>query len=79
MFDEVTKKSIYKTQTDKAKTKGVSNYPLCAIGHSSNKSKIWKANEMDADHVKAWSKGGATNTKNCQMLCKTHNRAKRNR
>jgi 5-methylcytosine-specific restriction endonuclease McrA len=34
---------------------------------------------MDADHVAAWSKGGATDTKNCQMLCKTHNRAKGNR
>ncbi|MEK7627173.1 MAG: HNH endonuclease signature motif containing protein, partial [Patescibacteria group bacterium] len=34
---------------------------------------------MDADHVAAWSKGGATSAKNCQMLCKTHNRAKGNR
>lgn len=29
--------------------------------------------------VAAWSKGGETNVKNCQMLCKTHNRAKGNR
>lgn len=35
--------------------------------------------EMDADHVTAWSKGGATDASNCQMLCKTHNRAKGNR
>ena len=34
---------------------------------------------MDADHVTAWSKGGATDASNCQMLCKTHNRAKGNR
>ena len=27
----------------------------------------------------AWSKGGATTVDNCQMLCKTHNRAKGNR
>ena len=39
----------------------------------------WKFNEMDADHVSAWSKGGATSAKNCEMLCKTHNRAKGNR
>ena len=39
----------------------------------------WNLAEMDADHVAAWSKGGATDTKNCQMLCKTHNRAKGNR
>lgn len=25
-----------------------------------NKNKIWKLAEMDADHVAAWSKGGAT-------------------
>ena len=35
--------------------------------------------EMDADHVTAWSKSGATDIENCQMLCKTHNRAKGNR
>ena len=79
VFDETTKKSVYKKQTAKAETKGVSNCPFCAIGHDANKSKIWKLAEMDADHVAAWSKGGATETKNCQMLCKTHNRAKGNR
>ena len=26
-----------------------------------------------------WSKGGKTDAKNCQMFCKTHNRAKGNR
>ena len=35
--------------------------------------------EMDADHVTAWSKGGATDAKNCQMLCVPHNRAKGNK
>ncbi len=59
--------------------KGESNCPLCAIGHDANKEKIWNLNEMDADHVEAWSRGGATDSKNCQMLCKTHNRAKGNR
>jgi len=28
---------------------------------------------------RTWSKGGATDLDNCQMLCKTHNRAKGNR
>lgn len=79
VFDEATKKSMYKTQTAKAESKGESNCPLCALGHDSNKSKIWTLSEMDADHVTAWSKGGATVTKNCQMLCKTHNRAKGNK
>ncbi len=79
VFDEATKKAVYKTQTAKAIDKGESNCPLCALGHDSGKSKIWKLAEMDADHVTAWSKGGATDMKNCQMLCKTHNKAKGNR
>ena len=79
VFDEATKKSVYATQTAEAKEKGVSNCPHCAIGHDSGKDKIWALNEMDADHVAAWSKGGATDVKNCQMLCKTHNRAKGNK
>jgi 5-methylcytosine-specific restriction endonuclease McrA len=79
VFDEATKKSVYATQTAKAEKKGESNCPLCAIGHDANKSKIWKIGEMDADHVAAWSKGGKTSAKNCQMLCKTHNRAKGNK
>ena len=79
VFDEATKKSVYTIQTSGSKEKNVSNCPLCAIGHDANKSKIWMLAEMDADHVAAWSKGGATDPKNCQMLCKTHNRAKGNR
>lgn len=79
VFDEVTKKKVYKSQTDFAKNKGVSNCPHCAIGLDANNTKIWNLKEMDADHVTAWSKGGKTDVKNCQMLCKTHNRAKGNR
>jgi len=78
MFDEPTKKLVYSSQTKTAKEKGKSNCPDCAIGHDANKSKIWELNEMEADHVTAWSKGGTTDIKNCQMLCKTHNRAKGN-
>ena len=79
VFDEATKKSVYDKQTTAAKAKGTSNCPHCAVGHAANKSKIWKFEEMDADHVSAWSKGGGTSSKNCQMLCATHNRAKGNR
>ncbi len=79
VFDEATKKSKHAIQTTEAEKKGISNCSFCAIGHDSNKTKIWKLAEMDADHVTAWSKGGATDTKNCEMLCKTHNRAKGNR
>jgi hypothetical protein len=79
VFDEATKRSVYALQTEEAKAKSKSNCPLCAIGHDANKEKIWSLSEMDADHVAAWSKGGATSAKNCQMLCKTHNGAKGNR
>ncbi len=79
VFDEATKKSVYAKQTDTAKEKGISNCSHCTLGHDANKSKIWNIKDMDADHVSAWSKGGATDIKNCEMLCKTHNRAKGNR
>lgn len=79
VFDEATKKSVYTKQTAEAEEKGISNCSLCAIGHDSNKTKIWNLRDMDADHVTAWSKGGATDIKNCELLCKTHNRAKGNR
>jgi len=79
VFDEATKKSTCAKQTTEAEKKGISNCSYCAIGHDANKTKIWKLAEMDADHVTAWSKGGATDAMNCEMLCKTHNRAKGNK
>lgn len=78
-FDEPTKKSVYARQTAEAEKKGISNCPHCVLENGTNKSKIWKLAEMDADHVTAWSKGGATDISNCQMLCQTHNRAKGNK
>jgi hypothetical protein len=79
VFDEATKRVAYERQTLAARKKGESNCPLCAIGNEVNKTKIWELNEMDADHIAAWSKGGATTAANCELLCKTHNRAKGNR
>ena len=79
LFDTTTRRKAYTKQTTEAKEKGHSNCPLCAIGSDANRTRIWTFEEMDADHVEAWSKGGATDIANCQMLCKTHNRAKGNR
>lgn len=79
VFDDATKRSVYATQTAEAKAKGISNCPPCALGRNVNKTKIWALEEMDADHVAAWSKGGTTSIENCEMLCVTHNRAKGNR
>ena len=78
VFDDATKKQVYERQTAEARQHGISNCPLCAIGHEANASKIWKLAEMEADHVTAWSLGGSTTAANCQMLCRTHNRAKGN-
>jgi len=79
VFDEKTKRVAYNKQTQDAQAKTESNCPLCAVGENANKARIYKLDEMDADHVSAWSKGGDSSAKNCQMLCIPHNRAKGNR
>ena len=79
VFDDRTKRAVYDRQTRKAREEEISNCPLCALGEDANRQRIYKLNEMEADHVAAWSRGGATDESNCQMLCITHNRAKGNR
>lgn len=44
--------------------------PMCGSG------KTYTFEEMEADHIIPWSKGGKTEESNCQMLCKHHNRTK---
>ena len=79
VFDEKVKRATYAKQTQAVKGKNKSNCPLCAVGENANKARIYDFDEMDADHVAAWSKGGDSSAKNCEMLCSTHNRAKGNR
>lgn len=79
VFDKKIARVTYDKQTQAVANKNKSNCPLCAVGHGANKARIYKFDEMDADHVTAWSKGGGSSAKNCQMLCITHNRAKGNR
>lgn len=79
VFDDRTKVAAYEQQTQKAKAGGVSNCPLCAVGGNANESRVYRLNEMEADHVAAWSRDGDTTLANCQMLCVTHNRAKGNK
>lgn len=79
LFDEKTKAAAYQRQTKNAEKTGLSNCPLCAVGDNANKTRIYRPDEMDADHVTAWSKGGSTDPDNCEMLCVPHNRAKGNR
>ena len=40
---------------------------------------VYEINEMHADHVLPWSKGGKTVRENCQMLCEHHNLLKSDR
>lgn len=46
------------------------NCPVCGLH--------FKIEEMEADHIVPWSKGGHTSLDNCQMLCKKCNREKGN-
>lgn len=79
LFEKSIKQKAYERQTKDAKTKGISNCPLCAQTDNNRKSYIYRITEMEADHVTAWSKGGKTDLANCQMLCKMHNRTKGNK
>ena len=79
VFETSVRRVAYAKQTQAALRKAKSNCPHCVVGHNANKSRVYRFDEMDADHVSAWSKGGESSAKNCQMLCITHNRAKGNR
>ncbi len=79
LFDDNTKRAAYARQTNAATSKDVSNCSTCAAIDNANKTRIYKLNAMEADHVTAWSKGGQSDLSNCEMLCVTHNRAKGNR
>ncbi len=41
--------------------------------------KLFSIEEMQADHITPWSKGGRTSADNCQMLCAHCNRTKSNK
>ena len=47
---------------------------ICPICHNH-----FEIQEMEADHVIPWSRGGRTELDNCQMLCKRCNREKSNK
>ena len=79
LFDDKTKQAAYRRQTDAANTSGLSNCPTCAGVANANQTRIYKLDEMEADHVSAWSRGGQSDLDNCEMLCSTHNRAKGNK
>lgn len=59
-FDDNTKREVYEKQ------KGIC--PICG--------NYFEIEEMEADHITPWSKGGRTISENCQMLCQECNRRK---
>lgn len=79
LFEPAIKKASYNKQTLAAKAASTSNCPVCAAGDNNRKSRIYKFEEMEADHVTAWSQGGSSGSANCEMLCVPHNRAKGNK
>lgn len=62
-FDQRTRRAAYESQQGRC--------PLCGM--------TYKYEEMEADHIIPWSKGGHTTTENCQMLCIECNRKKGNK
>lgn len=59
-FPDAIKIRVYEKQKGKCKVCG----------------KKFELEEMEADHIDPWSKGGKTIEENCQMLCKPDNRRK---
>ena len=62
-FDGNTRREVYERQ------QGIC--PACG--------RHFEIEEMDADQITPWSKGGRTIASNCQMLCKECNRRKSNK
>lgn len=62
-FDNRTKRIVFERQQGRC--------PCCG--------KTFKIEEMEADHIVPWSKGGHTVIENCQMLCSDCNKKKSNK
>jgi len=62
-FDSRTKRTVFERQQGRC--------PICG--------KTFKIEEMEADHIIPWSKGGQTVIDNCQLLCRDCNNDKSNK
>lgn len=61
-FTENERRTMYERQ------KGI-----CPMCKAAGKRKRWEIEEMHADHILPWSRGGHTTLQNGQMLCREHN------
>jgi len=64
-FTESQKRAVYEKQNG-----------ICANPKCPKHGEHFDFNEMEADHITPWSKGGKTVPENCQMLCLDCNRRK---
>ncbi len=70
-FSDNDKRAAYERQ------KGLcANGTSCLTPGNSDGKKVFEITEMEADHIKPWSKDGKTEAANCQMLCLPCNRQK---
>ena len=51
---------------------------VCPMCKAEGSDRHWEIEEMHADHIIPWSKGGHTSLENGQMLCRDHNLQKSN-
>jgi 5-methylcytosine-specific restriction endonuclease McrA len=49
---------------------------VCADAACPEKPRVFKLEEMEADHIDPWHSGGRSVLSNCKMLCKACNRRK---
>jgi Protein of unknown function DUF262/HNH endonuclease len=70
-FTEAEKRQAYERQNGLC-----ANETKCLTPGNSDGKQVFDSAEMEADHIKPWSKGGKTNPDNCQMLCLACNRQK---
>jgi hypothetical protein len=70
-FDDRDKRAAYERQNHKC-----ANGTHCRTPRNDNGKHVFEIAEMEADHIKPWSKGGKTIAENCQMLCLPCNRDK---
>lgn len=64
-FSEADKQFVYDRQRG--------HCPMCT---QAGDNAVYQIEEMEADHIVPWHKGGKTVRGNCQMLCKHHNKVK---
>lgn len=70
-FDDLERRAAYERQNGHC-----ANGAKCKTTGNSDGMKTFDLEDMDADHIVPWSKGGKTNASNCAMLCVACNRSK---